>query len=98
MSNVGDIDTVEWEILITHVKGEGTYGQPRTIAIRPEAEEILTKYLKMRNKLVAVRQPGNQALFPALRPIVMGHLIEHSSKIEETDRTGNRNKVRSQNL
>jgi len=78
MSNVSDIDTIEWTITITHVKGEGTYGQPRSIPIRPEVKDILTRYLRQRNHLVAETCPGNQALFPALRANVDGHLSSNT--------------------
>jgi integrase len=62
-SNIDDIDTNDWTIKITHVKGEGTYGRPRIIPIRPEAKEIIPRFLKLRNKLVEENCPGNQALF-----------------------------------
>jgi site-specific recombinase XerD len=38
----------------------------------------LTKYLKKRNRLVAERQPGNQALFPALRANGDGRLSSNT--------------------
>ena len=78
LSQVDEIDVVEWIISVKHVKGEGTYGQPRTIAIRPEARDILKRYLSLRNKLVAEKCPGNLALFPALRANETGHLSSNS--------------------
>jgi integrase/recombinase XerD len=78
MSNVDDVDTIDWVINVTHVKGEGTYGQPRTIPIRPEAKGILVRYLKMRNRLVTENCPGNAALFPALRANKDGRLSSNT--------------------
>ena len=89
MSNINDIDTNEWTIRVTHVKGEGSYGQPRTIPIRPEAKEIIPRFLKLRNKLVEEKCPGNLALFPALRDNENGRLssniLQKLKKIVETD-------------
>lgn len=45
LSQIDDIDPIEWVFRIEHVKGEGTYGQSRIVDIRPDAWEILTKYL-----------------------------------------------------
>ena len=64
---VTDLDLVRKEITAEHVKGEGTYGQARTIAIRPEAIGIMEKYLRARDKKVMEKCPNNPALFPALR-------------------------------
>lgn len=67
LCDVTDLDLVEMKIVATHVKGEDTYGQPRTIAIRPEAIGIMEKYLRVRNKKVMEKCPSNLALFPVLR-------------------------------
>jgi integrase/recombinase XerD len=64
---VADLDLKHMQIRAERVKGEGTYGQARSIAIRPEAHGILEKYLKLRSKKVAKKCLNNQALFPALR-------------------------------
>ncbi len=65
-------------IRAAHVKGEGTYGEPREIAIRPEAQEILKKYLRARSRMVAEKSPGNLALFPALKGEGDGFLSTNS--------------------
>jgi integrase/recombinase XerD len=64
---VSDLDLAKKEIIAEHVKGEGTYGQARTIAMRPEAIGIMEKYLRARNEKVMEKCPTNLALFPALR-------------------------------
>jgi len=71
---VTDLDLFRKEIIAEHVKGEGTYGQARTIAIRPEAIGIMEKYLRARNKKVMEKCPNNLALFPALRDGEDGYL------------------------
>lgn len=67
LSNVNDIDTVQWIFHAERVKGEDTYGQARDIPIRPEARNLLVRYLKLRNRLVAESYSMNPALFPALK-------------------------------
>jgi integrase/recombinase XerD len=67
LSKVSDLDTRNWVIQVEHVKGEGSYGEPRKVIIRPEAREILTKYLRARKAIVSKKCPRNQALFPAMR-------------------------------
>lgn len=66
LCQINDVFIDDMTIRAAHVKGEETYGHARDIAIRPEALEILKKYLKARNKIVAEKSPGNLALFPAL--------------------------------
>lgn len=74
LSKVTDLDACNWVIRVEHVKGEGSYGEPRRVAIRPEAREILTRYLRVRRSMVATKCPKNQALFPAMRDEKDGHL------------------------
>ena len=66
LSRVDDLNTDTWMFHAERVKGEATYGQVRDIPIRPEARNVLTRYLKLRNRLVAESYSGNLALFPAL--------------------------------
>jgi len=65
--DVTNLDTERWVIHVERVKGEETYGDPRTVAIRPEGYGILERYLKLRDKIVSEQCPGNLALFSALR-------------------------------
>lgn len=67
LSKVTDLDTRNWVVHVEHVKGEGSYGEPRTVFIRPEGRELLTKYLRARKIQVERNCPMNQALFPTMR-------------------------------
>jgi integrase/recombinase XerD len=69
------------EIRAEHVKGEATYGQARTIAIRPEARKIMEKYLKLRSKKIAKKCPNNSALFPALRDCGDGYFSSNGIRM-----------------
>lgn len=89
LCQVCDLHIDEMKVRAEHVKGEGTYGQAREIAIRPEARETLVKYLRARNKLVAEQSPGNLALFPALRGKGDGYLssngLENMKRLVESE-------------
>jgi integrase/recombinase XerD len=78
---VTDLDLSGRVIVAVHVKGEGTYGQARTIAIRPEAIEIMEKYIRVRNKKVMEKCPGNLALFPALRDSENGYFSSNGIRM-----------------
>ena len=52
LCKVTDLNLRKMEIRAEHVKGEGTYGHARDVAIRPEAIGLLENYLRMRNKRV----------------------------------------------
>jgi integrase/recombinase XerD len=81
LCKVTDLDLVRKEIIAEHVKGEGTYGQARTIAIRPEAIGIMEKYLRVRNKKVMEKCPNNLALFPALRDSEDGYFSSNGIRV-----------------
>ena len=89
LCQITDVYLDEMKIRAEHVKGEGSYGQAREIAIRPEARVILAKYLRARNKMVAKMSPGNLALFPALRGDGDGYLstnsLEKLKRLVETE-------------
>ncbi len=66
LSNV-HIDGDYAEIFAQHVKGEGSYGEPRWIPVHPDGVPMLKKYLEARRfKLDSVGKTSN-VLFPALR-------------------------------
>lgn len=81
LCNVMDFDTKNWVIRAEHVKGEGTYGQARPIAVRPEAYRIMERYLKQRIKKVVERCPDNLALFPALNDKEDGYYSSNSIRM-----------------
>ena len=66
LSRVSDLDISIWMIHVENVKGGSTYGEPRDVPIRSEAHAILTRYLILRDRLIKIKCPGNNALFPAL--------------------------------
>ncbi len=66
LSNLSDLDTINWTIHTDHVKGEGKYGQPRDPPIDPDGRKTIERYIKVRNRIVEERWPENKALFPAL--------------------------------
>ncbi len=62
--NIGDLDTREWILDIVHVKGENTYGFPRSVPVPPEFREILTRYIGLRERY---NSSDSEALFPPSR-------------------------------
>jgi integrase len=66
LCKVTNLDLPRKRIIVEHVKGEGSYGQARPVAMRPEAIGIMERYLRARSKKVREKCPSNLALFPAL--------------------------------
>jgi len=64
-AEVGDLDTKAWTFDIIHVKGEATYGEPRTVPIREEIRPVITAYLKARARWVFDNDCASPALFPS---------------------------------
>lgn len=64
-ADVKDVDTTLWTFDIIHVKGEATYGMPRTVPLHPDVRRILTLYLVLREKWLADNNVKSQALFPS---------------------------------
>ena len=54
-------------IRVMHVKGEGSWGKPRTVIVNDGVVDILDKYMKMREVRVKLTCPGSDAMFPPLR-------------------------------
>lgn len=68
-----EIDLKSGTLFTEHVKGEGSYGLPRTTAIHPDGIPFLKRYLKARNDvLLGNRSPTVEALFPAIREVQRG--------------------------
>jgi integrase len=78
LCDVDDIDLSRKVVVAQHVKGEGSYGQSREIAMRPEAIGIMWKYLRARRKQVMQNCLCNEALFPALMDKGDGYLSSNS--------------------
>jgi integrase/recombinase XerD len=66
LAQIGDLDRNTWTIVVRHPKGEGKYGQQRTVPILPRARKVIVRYLALRSEMVSKRMPTNEALFPAL--------------------------------
>lgn len=58
-----DRSAVSIEVDIIHVKGEGTYGLPRTVPLHPDVREILPLYLILRKKWLVDNNLNSHALF-----------------------------------
>ena len=59
-----DLDTEDWVLDIIHVKGEDTYGEPRSVPVPPQFRRILLRYLELRTQN---NPTGSPALFPPSR-------------------------------
>ncbi|MCE5295545.1 MAG: site-specific integrase [Euryarchaeota archaeon] len=60
-------------IFTEHVKGEDSYGEPRTSIIHPDGIPFLKRYLKVRNDVIVRRNClFVVAIFPAIREIRTG--------------------------
>jgi len=53
VSDVGDLDTQHWILHVRHPKGEGTYGDPRDMAIPEPLKPFINQYMKARESLLA---------------------------------------------
>ena len=62
--NVCDLDIKDWILDIIHVKGEETYGEPRSVPVPPQFQSILIRYLDVRASNNPLNSP---ALFPPTR-------------------------------
>ena len=80
LARTWDIDTDTWELEIVHPKGEGTYGEPRTVPIPPFIRGIVQTYLDMRKEWVAEHKKDVPALFPS-HSSADGHLSANSLRI-----------------
>jgi len=65
LAELGDLDTKDWMFDIIHVKGEDTYGEPRSVPINPEIRHIIESYLPLREKRLIENSVKSNALFPS---------------------------------
>ena len=63
LADIGDIDTEKWVFYIKHVKGQDTYGEPRTVPVPPEVRHVLLQYLILCNKWLKANSKESKALF-----------------------------------
>jgi integrase/recombinase XerD len=69
LAEVADLNLSDGTFHAERVKGEGTWGEPRDIPIRPEIMPILRRYLTARSKMLDENNRASTALFPALHGI-----------------------------
>jgi integrase/recombinase XerD len=77
LARVSDLDAVSWTIVVRHPKGEGRYGQQRTVPVLPSGRPFLKRYLAKRAEMVSRCAPMNEALFPALGDRRDGYFSEN---------------------
>lgn len=63
---ISDLDQKKWTLHAEHVKGEGSYGQPRKAPMHTDGCRFMQRYLKARLEAIRKHGPTNEALFPAL--------------------------------
>lgn len=66
LASVSDLDVATWTMVVRHPKGEGRYGQQRTVPVLPAGRPLLERYLRKRSEVISRYAPSNEALFPAL--------------------------------
>ncbi|MFT0899014.1 tyrosine-type recombinase/integrase [Candidatus Methanoprimaticola sp. MG2] len=62
---VDDYDPGDGTLYLGVVKGGDTYGEPRTVLIRPEARPVLARYLEVRGRFLADRGVRSPYWIPA---------------------------------
>ena len=65
-AKVTDLNTRDWTIYLEHVKGEGKYGQPRTVPIPEEIRPVVEHYLMLRQVWLTCHKVKSDALFFAM--------------------------------
>ena len=65
LSEVDDINTSSWEFTISHPKGEGSYGQERSVPLPPCIRGLVSLYLSMREEWMSKHDVYVNALFPS---------------------------------
>jgi integrase len=64
LAHVDDIDVRKWTIHVRHPKGEGSYGNKRTVPILPPARPAVVRYLKAREEHLVSKGIVSVALIP----------------------------------
>ncbi|MDR0522807.1 MAG: site-specific integrase [Candidatus Methanoplasma sp.] len=67
MADVRDLDMDAMEFTVRHPKGEGTYGEERSVPIPIEMRPLFERYLELRAARCAERGVPGSSLFPSLR-------------------------------
>ena len=75
-ADLKDLNTVTWRFDIVHIKGEETYGMPRTVPIPPMIRPLISRYLDARDSWLREHGIESKALFVSQHN---GHRGEHLS-------------------
>ena len=65
LADVRDLDTKDWMMDIIHVKGEASYGEPRSVPLLGEIRPTVESYLSVRKKWLVDNNIQSTALFPS---------------------------------
>lgn len=66
LTKIGDLDTDKWLVHFEHVKGEGSYGEPRNVPIPKELQPIVLDYINVRDAWLRSHKAQSDALFFAM--------------------------------
>ncbi len=86
LARIGDLDTDRWEIRFEHVKGEDTYGEPRSVPVPGELQPIVLNYLIVRDAWLRSHKAQSDALFFAMNgkySFLSGNSIRKIKRIVE---------------
>jgi len=65
LAQLKDLDLDTWMMDLVHVKGELTYGQPRSVPIHPEIRNSILAYIELRKNQLQKKNRASIALFPS---------------------------------
>jgi len=88
LAKVSDLDTGRWEIYYEHVKGEESYGHPRTVPIPEAIRPLIKDYLMARDFWLFKNRTSSEALFFAFNEthgFMSGNSIRKAKKLIEQD-------------
>lgn len=66
LAPLGDLNTTLWEIYFAHVKGERTWGEPRTVTIPEVVRPVVSRYLELRLAWLIFHNGKSDMLFFSL--------------------------------
>jgi integrase/recombinase XerD len=81
-ASVHNLDMKKWTLYLDRVKGEGTYGEARTVPIRREGRALIKRYIQARERfLVENRATWNPYIFPTLSGKPEGYLSTNTLRL-----------------
>ena len=88
LAKASDLDTVKWEIYYEHVKGEDSYGHPRTVPVPDVIRPLVKDYLLAREFWLLKNKTCSDALFFAFKDghgFMSGNSVRKAKKLVEQD-------------